>query len=105
MVVAQSLILVSQLFLTHFCFSGDEAPQRKVHRGLNSSFQEHERNNETDSAIRYRPVLKRYESAHNMVDSFYKEAGFRVALLDIILWKEKDEIKKKNGGPRHYAKS
>lgn len=54
---------------------------------------EHELGNATDNETKYRPVLKRYEEVHNMVDNFYKSVDLRVALLDIVLFLEKDYIK------------
>lgn len=53
-----------------------------------------------DLTAQLRPVFARYERVHNLIDSFYKLVGIRVALLDIVLWRDEDEIElgNKNSG-------
>ena len=62
--------------------------------------QKYMKKNGTDFHAKVAPVLARYERVHNTIDSFYKMAGIRVALLDIELWKNGDqiEIEGKNSG-------
>ena len=58
----------------------------------NGLVRKYESKNATDKTSRLRPVFHRYESVHNIIDNFYKMVGIRVALLDIVLWDERDHV-------------
>ena len=60
-----------------------------ISHGLVKQYKE---KNATDLNGKLSPVIGRYEKVHNIIDSFYKMAGIRVALLGIELWQEEDQF-------------